>query len=414
MHSIYNAAIYFYTFLIKLSSVFNPKAKDWIKGRKNLLQKIQYQIDKNKPIVWFHCASLGEFEQGRPVIEAFRQSFPTYHILITFFSPSGYNVRKNYQGADYIFYLPADTLANAKKFIELIQPKLAIFIKYEFWLNYLNEMYVRKIPLLLVSGIFRPQQVFFKWYGKIFREQLKVFSHFYVQNKTSAQLLKNIGFDNVSISGDTRFDRVATVADNPKPLPEIKSFCGGKKIFICGSVWSADIKILEPFIRRADENFKFILVPHEVNRGSISSLLERFGDKAITYTTLKNNPQINAKILIIDIVGILSSVYQFGWVAYIGGGFGAGIHNILEAAVYGIPAFFGPNYRKFQEANDLIQKGGAFVVKSSDDLSKIILDTNFEKIREKAAKICKEYVMGNTGATKIVMQGINNIITNTE
>jgi 3-deoxy-D-manno-octulosonic-acid transferase len=210
-------------------------------------------------------------------------------------------------------------------------------------------MYVRKIPLLLVSGIFRPQQVFFKWYGKIFREQLKVFSHFYVQNKTSAQLLKNIGFDNVSISGDTRFDRVATVADNPKPLPEIKSFCGGKKIFICGSVWSADIKILEPFIRRADENFKFILVPHEVNRGSISSLLERFGDKAITYTTLKNNPQINAKILIIDIVGILSSVYQFGWVAYIGGGFGAGIHNILEAAVYGIPVFSDQTIENFRK-----------------------------------------------------------------
>ncbi|HNQ59999.1 MAG TPA: glycosyltransferase N-terminal domain-containing protein [Bacteroidales bacterium] len=398
--------------MIKVSSIFNPKAKEWIKGRKNLFQRLQDKIDRDKPLVWFHCASLGEFEQGRPLIEAFHQSYPSFKILITFFSPSGYNVRKNYIGADYIFYLPADTPVNAKKFIEIIKPKLVIFIKYEFWLNYLKEIHARDIALLLVSGIFRPQQVFFKWYGKIFRQQLKAFSHFYVQNETSAQLLKNIGFDNVSASGDTRFDRVETIAANSQPLHEIKTFCADKKVIIGGSVWPADLKILEPFIQQASENFKFILAPHEVNRDIISGLLEHYGDKAITYTALKNRPQNDEKILIIDIVGILSSVYQFGWVAYIGGGFGVGIHNILEAAVYGIPVFFGPHYRKFQEACDLIERGGAFPINSSDDLLRIILNADFEKNRNKVAKICKEYVLQNTGATKIVMQGINKIIKN--
>ncbi len=354
-----------------------------------------------------HCASLGEFEQGRPLLEKIKNEAPHLKILLTFFSPSGYQIRKNYPGADLVTYLPADYSSNARKFLDITKPCMAIFVKYEFWFNYLNELHHREIPTFLVSGIFRPQQHFFKFYGAFFRKGLQAFTHFYIQNEASVYLLQQIGFQNVTLSGDTRFDRVIHQAEHFEELPEIKLFAAGHKVIVGGSVWPADLKIILPFIEKHTD-LKFILVPHEPEHGLVLRLKNQIGTGAILWSELSDAKPENYRVLIIDTIGLLSRLYYYCHVAYIGGGFGAGIHNILEAAVYGKPIVFGPNYHKFTEAVDLIKSRGALSVKSKGEFEQAIDYFLQPQNQEEAKKICRQYISQKSGATSIIVTDLLN------
>lgn len=412
MFLLYNISIYFYTTLIRFASLFNGKARKWIKGRKNILQRIRKDLEKEPgknwhKLVWFHCASLGEFEQGRPVMEKFRKMYPEHRILLTFFSSSGFEVRKNYSGADHIYYLPADTRRNAKEFIDLVQPQMVIFIKYEYWFNYLNELTIRKTPVYFASAIFRPDQYFFQWYGEWFREQLRKITGFFVQDKESEDLLISIGIKSVSVTGDTRFDRVYDIARQDKPFPLISSFCKDAKVLVAGSTWKEDDEILFPFITNDKTDLKFILVPHETHDAWIDSLIKGLNKPILKYSQATGVNVQKAKILIIDSIGILAYLYKFATVAYVGGGFGAGIHNILEAAAYGIPVIFGPRCEKFREAGDLIRSGGAFSVKDAREflatVNKLMTDHEYYT---HSAEECRQYVQKNQGATDKIIRHI--------
>jgi len=391
--------------------MFNPKAKLWVDGRKGLLKKLAGQIDKNDKIAWFHAASLGEFEQGRPVIESFRKRFPAYKILLTFFSPSGHEIRKNYEGADYVVYLPIDTKRNAREFVKIVQPQLVVFIKYEFWFNYLKVLFKNNIPVFFASVIFRKEQHFFKWYGSWSRKMLKRVSFFFVQNRESYDLLKSIGIDQVDISGDTRFDRVFSIAENAKKFPLIEKFAEGDKVFLAGSTWPKDEELIEK-LSSEDPSLKIIVAPHEIHPERIDSLVKRFASqKALRYSEADENGISKAQILIIDGMGFLSGLYQYCHFAYIGGGFGKGIHNILEAATFGKPVIFGPNYQRFAEAVDLVQMEGAFVINNSSDLISIsekLLNDNGSW--QNASSICKEYVMKEKGATEHILSKISEFM----
>ncbi|MCD4747617.1 MAG: 3-deoxy-D-manno-octulosonic acid transferase [Bacteroidales bacterium] len=403
----YNIAIYLYLFIIYISGIFNKKAKQWIFGRKKLFEKIRTTIDPHEKIAWFHCASLGEFEQGRPIIEGYRQEHPEYKILLTFFSPSGYEIRKNYKGADYIFYLPIDTKSNARKFISLVKPDLVFFIKYEFWFNYINILHQKKIPVFIVSAIFRPDQYFFKWYGWWFRKMLNKISYIFVQNPDSLKLLNSIGITHTSVSGDTRFDRVFAVAQQKKSFPIIEQFKENKNIFLSGSTWPSDENLIFTLIEKNFTNLKFIIAPHETNIERINLLLKKINRKAIKYSEAKADNIKNADVLIIDSIGILSHLYQYSAIAYIGGGFGKGIHNILEAATFGKPVIFGTNYHKFQEAKDLIKSEGAFSINNSNELinkSKELL--NNSDFYKKCSETCINYINEKKGATGIILKNI--------
>lgn len=405
---IYNIGVIIYELLLRLLSPFNAKAKLFIDGRKNLFLAMRKKIDANDQPIWFHFASLGEFEQGRPVLEAIKFANKEQKIIVTFFSPSGYEIRKNYALAD-VFYLPLDTKKNAKKFIEIVNPKYAVFTKYEFWHHYFKTLQQKEIPLYLISGIFRPSQVFFKWYGSFYRNILSCVTHFFVQNDQSMQLLKNIGFTNASLSGDTRFDRVFENAQQPKSITEISAFLDEKPIFIAGSTWPDDEKIL---IKLAAKNpdWKLIIAPHEIGDTHMAEIENLFPD-AIKFSNLKAEMARNssfkatAKVLIIDNIGLLSALYQYANVAYIGGGFGVGIHNTLEAAAFGLPVIFGPKYEKFQEAKDLIAIGAAKSITSADEL--LIAFNNF-KHNDKASADAKNYVTAKKGATKMIIKFIEN------
>ncbi len=410
MSILYNLSIFFYRIAIHIASLTgNAKAKQWIDGRKNILQDIQKSVLPNERRVWFHCASLGEFEQGRPVIEKFRTRNPEFKIVLTFFSPSGYEIRKNYPGADYIFYLPADTRTNAEKFISLMDPEKVFFVKYEYWFHYFNELRKKNIPVYLVSAIFRPEQKFFKWYGGFFRNILKAVSYFFVQDVESERLLHSIGFSNCNATGDTRFDRVAEIAANAKPIPLIEKFCGGNKILICGSTWERDEElVLAAFSKLRAKNLKLIIAPHETSEKRINNLVLSCSDfKAMKFSQSNEETISSAEILVMDNIGILSSLYQYGSFTWIGGGFGSGIHNTLEAAVFGMPVFFGPNYKKFREANELIKAGGAFSINSSDEL-KILLSNflNDENKRKAVSSISGKYVQERKGATEKILEFI--------
>jgi len=353
MKLLYIIGIWAYTLLIKLFSLFNPKAKLFIKGRKNIFNIIAQKINPAEKHIWFHFASLGEFEQGRPVLEKIKNLYPAKKIIITFFSPSGYEIRKNYALAD-VFYLPIDTPGNAKRFISSINPEMAIFTKYEFWHFYFKELKDQGIPLYVISGIFRESQAFFKWYGNFYRNILKSVTYFFVQNKESENLLKSIGLNNVTISGDTRFDRVYENAQSPKALPLIESFIGNSPTLICGSTWPEDEKILSALSEKYP-NWKFIIAPHEIHESHIESIEKQFSVNNVRFSIFSSSnqtPNAEHQTLIVDNIGMLSSLYQYGKVAYIGGGFGIGIHNTLEAAAFGLPVIFGPKYDKFQEAKD--------------------------------------------------------------
>ncbi len=406
---LYNLVIRAYCFTILIASVFNKKARLLINGRKGILKQISEKVDPGSDIIWFHCSSLGEFEQGRPLMEKLRESMPGKKILLTFFSPSGYEVRKNYPGADYIFYLPADTRKNASRFLEIVKPGLAFFVKYEFWYHYLTQLKKSGIKTYLVSGIFRPGQIFFRFYGKWFRQILRSFTHFFLQDEESARLLKSTGLTNFTVSGDTRFDRVFSIANKAIDLPVIQSFCSGRMTLVAGSTWPPDEEIIVRFINENKLPVRFIIVPHEIHEQGIKQLTDSIKVKTTRYSSLADSSLSgdssgsSAEVMIVDTIGILSSVYKYGKLAYIGGGFGKGIHNILEAATFGLPVIFGPNYEKFREANDLVRLKAAFPVKNYDffaDILNVLLTD--QQLYTEAVESAKNYVRSNLGATDYI------------
>lgn len=403
---IYNIGIAAYSLLLRMASIFNSKAKLFIEGRRHIFRSIAQKTNPNDHPVWFHFASLGEFEQGRPVLEKLKQDQPDQAIVVTFFSPSGYEIRKNYELAN-VFYLPLDTAANARQFIELVRPKLAIFTKYEFWYHYFKILNDRQIPLYLISGIFRPDQAFFKWYGGFYRRILTYVSYFFVQNEESEYLLKSIGIKNVVIGGDTRFDRVYENALQPKILPPVEIFCAGRPVFIAGSTWPADEKLIATLVKEHPD-WKFLIAPHEIDKDHLDEIEKLFPDSArysafSTTAEIGENSLTTNQVLVIDNIGMLSSLYQYAKIAFIGGGFGAGIHNTLEAAAFGLPVIFGPKYEKFQEAKDLIGLGAAKSVADADELEGAF---EFFKANNNASIAARNYVSKKKGATDLILKAI--------
>ena len=488
MRNLYNIAIWFYALAVRIVAFFNPKVRLMWQGERDAYAKIESGLREGDRVVWVHVASLGEFEQGRPLIEKLKRENPEYKILLTFFSPSGYEVRKNYAGADVIAYLPLDTARNAKRFVELVKPEKVVFVKYEFWLNYLRELRVRGVDTYIISAIFRENQVFFRWYGGIFREGLKAFKTLFVQNEESKGLLKGIGVENVVVAGDTRFDRVADIVAAAKRLEVVERFVGIRNeelgmrngvplspsdsspnlgeqlrevqngeflpVLVVGSSWGPDEDLLARYINERAGRMKMIIAPHEVREERIKELTEKLTCKYALYTDIQKeitdgsqqstvngqqaltpsaslvplkqgdnkiceaNTTLNFQlfiargsktdgstlnsldVLVVNTIGVLSSVYQYGQVAYIGGGFGVGIHNTLEAAAWGMPVVFGPNYKKFQEAKELIECGAGWSIKNYEECAKA-LDEFFEKNVE-ASKAAAEYVASHMGATDLI------------
>ena len=402
--AIYRLAISAYSLLIKIAANFNAKAALFANGRKNLLKKIKTTLaDKNAPRIWMHCASLGEFEQGRPVLEALKQKYPSHEIVLTFFSPSGYEVRKNYKGADYVFYLPMDSKHNATAFLNLVQPALCIFVKYEFWYYYLSIMAERKIPAILISAIFHENHPFFKPYGQLHRAMLKSFQHIFVQDAHSLQLLQNINITSASISGDTRFDRVIEAVKNKEELARAKEFANGYKILVAGSTWKEDEIFLEKVLQGLPRDWKMIVVPHEVGISHIKDIEKLFAGRCVRWTDEYGD--LSMRVLLVNQVGLLMSLYQYGTIAWIGGGFGkAGVHNVLEAAVYGMPCFYGPIFHQFIEAKELIEAGGAYTYKKPEDLLKFINTIDETNNLSTSVFAAKNYVLSKGGATRSIVK----------
>ncbi len=413
MRSLYSAIIFLYGLLLQFAALFNGKAKLWIRGRRNWKQKLIQAVNETNPgkssMVWFHASSLGEFEQGRPVIEAFKKNYPEVKILLTFFSPSGYEVRYNYAYADLIVYLPLDIPSNARDFISIIKPSKVFFIKYDYWYNYLGILKEHQIPVYFISASFRSAQHFFQWYGAWFRSQLSAITWFFVQDEVSQQLLSSIGYKNSSISGDTRFDRVFTIAKMKKEFPLIRKFCGQRPVFIGGSTWKEDESIIIPMIRTGNSEMKFILAPHDTSPERVHSLVTRIGKPVLLYSEINEVNALDADILIVNTVGILNQLYQYASLALIGGGFGASIHNIQEPITFGVPVFFGPNYHKFKEAVDLVERGGAFCITDAENL-RIKAGKLLENLSlyHKVSSICLQYIEENRGATDKIMTFLQN------
>lgn len=405
---LYRGFIFFYRLAVYAAYPFNSKARLWVKGRRGLPGKIEtVKVDKRK-VIWFHCSSLGEFEQGRPLIEEIRKRPESYAILLTFFSPSGYEIRHNYRQADYIYYLPLDTRSAAKRFISHFNPVMAIFVKYEFWYFYIRELHNRNIPVYLVSALFRPSQVFFRRWGAWYCNMLRMFTHLFVQNYGSKKLLKEAGIKSVTVAGDTRFDRVCSVASESKKIPVVEDFSNGKPVLVAGSTWYADEELLAGYINGTGDNKKFIIAPHEVDPENIERLMAILKKPAVKYSEIKEDSGLADKtVLVIDNIGMLSSIYRYGMVAYIGGGFGKGIHNILEAAVYGTPVIFGPNYTRFAEAVELVKLGGAFPVKDAEGLY-ALTDRFFSDppALKKASAAARDFVKSGEGATDKILRTI--------
>lgn len=399
--------------MVRLAALSSSKAALWVKGRKNLFSNLHTAVGKeSRPIIWFHCASLGEFEQGRPLIEKIRAKHPDYRILLTFFSPSGYEVRKNYTGADIITYLPLDTRSNSKRFIDIVQPKFVVFVKYEFWLNHLEELSRRNIPHYLISAIFRGDQIFFKGHGEIFRTALKNYRHIFTQNEESLALINKIGITNATVAGDTRFDRVAEIAAGAKTMPVAQAIALNSKVIVAGSTWKTDEDYLFPVLKNHfASGWKMIIAPHEISAARIEEIESALTGSGVDRKTIYRYSHLteimgepDCKVLIIDNIGMLSSLYRYGNIAYIGGGFGKSIHNTLEAAVYGIPVVFGPMYGKFNEALELIGCKGGFGVHSPEELQKMLdLLLTDEGYRKHAGIAAGEYVKSNTGATEKIL-----------
>ena len=407
----YSLAIHFYAFIIALISPFHKKARIMRLGQWKTNSILREKIDRNAKYIWFHASSLGEFEQGRPMMEKIKAEHPEYKILLTFFSPSGYEVRKNYNGADVICYLPFDTPYRVKKFLNLANPSIAVFIKYEFWGNYLQELKHRNIPVYIISSIFRRDQLFFQWFGYPYRKMLYCFTHLFVQDDRSAALLKEFGITNVTVTGDTRFDRVLDVRNQARELSPVEHFVceGGKEkrlTLVAGSSWPQDEEILIPYFNEHPE-MKLIIAPHEIHREHlmyIESLLKR---PSVRLSDVFHDQSLaeGKDCLIVDSFGLLSSIYRYGTIAYIGGGFGAGIHNTLEAAVYGIPVLFGPKYHKFKEAKDLIKVGGGFSVSDKQSFCEKMDELlTYHEVLESAGESAGQFVNGNAGATDKILR----------
>ena len=407
MKFLYKIAISAYSLFLKVAAVFNPKARLFVRGRKNWKRKLASKIETNARYVWVHCASLGEFEQGRPLIEAIREQHPEYRIVLTFFSPSGYEIRKNYEHADVISYLPIDTQHNANTFLNIIQPEKAFFIKYEYWVHYFEELNKRYIPLYIVSAIFREEQQFFKntHWGKWYRKMLYKVTHFYLQDKQSASLLQALGILQYTITGDTRFDRVAAIANATKEIPVVANFKDNKLLIVAGSTWKPDEDLLADYFKDIS-SAKLIIAPHEVNETNLTRIEAGYKNIA-RLSKVKAEDAHKYDVLLVDSVGLLSSIYSYGNIAYIGGGFGVGIHNILEAATFGLPVIFGPNYQKFKEAVDLQSMGGAFPVNNSTGLKDALNTFINDPLKlKKASDVCKHYVSLNVGSTQKIVDKV--------
>jgi 3-deoxy-D-manno-octulosonic-acid transferase len=406
MRLLYNIGIGLYNTLIYIASLFNEKAKLLVNGRRGWEKRLAEKLDPGDRNIWIHCSSLGEFEQGRPLIEEITRLHPEYRIFLTFFSPSGFEIRKNYSGADCVEYLPADFPGNAKRFIDLVNPEFVIFVKYEFWNNYISRLHDRGIPLYLVSGIFRPGQHFFRWYGAFFRNILRMFTLIFVQDKQSLDLLVNQGIKNGILAGDTRFDRVIKISGTAREIPQLEQFRGTEKLFLAGSSWKPDEEIMAGYINKYPSAMKWVFAPHEIDKQNIDRLESLFRVKVARFSTFQPGDN-DARVLIIDNIGMLSSAYKYATIAGIGGGFGKGIHNILEPACWGRPVLFGPNFRKFREAVGLINEGGAFTYSNPDEfyriLDKLLSDDEFCSA---ASSTAGKFIGKHSGATAAVLSRI--------
>lgn len=408
MYFFYNLTVLFATQLVKLSAIFSPKMKLFVEGRKDVFLILQQKIKATDKTIWFHAASLGEYEQGLPIIEKIKEKFPTHKIIITFFSPSGYEVRKNNTVADITVYLPLDTKSNASRFISIVHPELVFFIKYEYWLNYLRELKKQNTPTYLISGIFRENQMFFKWYGGFYRKALDTFTYFFVQNENSKKLVSQLGKTNVVVSGDTRFDRVASILEKDNTLDFISKFKNKSKTIVAGSTWPKDEMLLVNFINSNSQKIKFIIAPHNINKEQIEKLKSSITKKVVLFSEMKNIDLVEFDVFIIDTVGILTKIYSYADIAYVGGGFGnPGVHNLLEPATFGIPIVIGPNYSHFAEATALVDLKACISVSTSNELENTFKELlRNEEISYEKGRICESFVKTNRGATKIIMENI--------
>lgn len=411
---VYNIGLCFFYGLMCVAAVFHKKARKWVMGRNGVVKHLKKQFAPADKVIWMHCSSLGEFEQGRTLLDEFRQNKPDYKILLTFFSPSGYDLRKNYEGADYVSYLPLDTWLNARRFIKAVNPQIVIFVKYDFWYHHLHQAKKRGAKLYLISALFRHKQAFFKWYGGFFRSMLRTFTRIFVQNVESQKLLQSIIISNVEITGDTRIDRVRQIAQQAKHYPLIEQFVDNKLCLICGSTWPKDEAIIQKSLKNLPD-VKLVIAPHLIHDEHIADIEKLFADKnTLRYTTITNNTDVTQyDVLIVNTIGMLSSVYRYGNAAYIGGGFEDGIHNTLEAVVYGIPVAFGPNYHKFVEAIELIELGGAVSINGEKELQPVLegwFSSVDSKQRLQAGEVCKNYIWAQASATDIVFGKINEDI----
>ncbi|MCD6012009.1 MAG: 3-deoxy-D-manno-octulosonic acid transferase [Flavipsychrobacter sp.] len=408
---LYNFFLFLYQLAIKAYSVFNAKAQKWVDGRKGWEQHIAATLKQGEKRIWFHCSSVGEYEQAKPLIEVMKAEFPAYKIIVTFFSPSGYEACKDSKLLDYVFYLPHDNNNNAERFVSLVAPSMALFVKYEFWYHYLQALKTRQVPTMLVSGAFRSEQPFFKWYGSLFRKMLQNFTWFFVQDDESKKMLNKIGIEsNVIISGDTRYDRVATIANNLSPIPAIEEFQGNHKILIAGSTWPGDEEVLKECLELLPDDWKLVLVPHEIDDAHIKKIQQLFDNKPILFTDLKDgNTGYDKKVLIVNTMGMLSRMYSYGEIAFIGGGFQkGGIHNILEPAVFGLPVLFGPIYEKFVEAKELVAHQYVFPVndaaEAKEKLKKLIEDVDYRQSLHNSLKKFMQEHIGASGKVVDIIQ----------
>ncbi len=412
MTFLYNILISITRFFLQIIGLFNKKIKLFIDGRNESFQKIEKSISKTDKTIWIHCASLGEFEQGRPIIEELKDKYKNHKIVLTFFSPSGYEVRKNYDQVDVVCYLPLDTKSNARKFIELVHPEMAIFVKYEFWPTILKELKNKNIQTILVSGIFRENQIFFKPFGVWMRKSLKTFSHFFVQDVNSEKLLASIEIHNVTVSGDTRFDRVHEITKQDNSLDFIEEFKHNQLTFVAGSTWKQDEELIIDYINNsASENDKFIIAPHNINPKEIKELQNNINKKTVLFSEKESQNLKEAQVFIIDTIGILTKIYSYADIAYVGGGFETGLHNILEPATFGVPIIIGPKYDKFKEAVDLVNEGGCFVVYTKQEFNSQLKELfNDADDRMKKGKITKKFISQNIGATNKILDYIKSRI----
>lgn len=403
---LYNLVVSIAGFFLKIVALFSPKIKLFTEGRKNVFRILEDKIKPTDKTIWFHSASLGEYEQGLPVIEKIKEKYPSHKIIVTFFSPSGYEVRKNNTVADVTIYLPLDTKSNAKRFLKIVHPELAFFIKYEFWLNYLKELENSKTPTYLISGIFRDNQMFFKWYGGFYRKALKAFTYFFVQNEVSKEKIEAIGFQNVIVSGDTRFDRVNAILERDNTLDFIENFKNNTPTIIIGSSWPKDEALIIEYINNAPSTVKFIIAPHNIKADQISNLKSQITKSTILFSEKENQDLSSYNVFIIDTIGLLTKIYSYGTIAYVGGGFGnPGIHNILEPATFGIPIVIGPNYSNFAEAVQLVNLGGCVVISNAEELKQNLdLLLNNESFLKEKSQICKSYIQDHKGATNTIMK----------